>query len=44
VLKKLRPLPLKREENLKSDQCFRLRDLLRYSLKTVRAYPLSSRL
>ena len=27
-----------REENLKTEQRFRLRDLLRYNLKTVRAY------
>src|SRR3989440_3812169 len=38
VLKKSRWLLLKREENLKDDQRFRLRDLLRYNLKTVRAY------
>jgi transposase len=38
VLKKSRWLLLKREENLKADQRFRLRDLLRYNLKTVRAY------
>ncbi len=38
VLKKSRWLLLKREENLKPDQRFRLRDLLRYNLKTVRAY------
>ena len=38
VLKKSRWLLLKREENLKTDQRFRLRDLLRYNLKTVRAY------
>jgi transposase len=38
VLKKSRWLLLKREENLKSEQRFRLRDLLRYNLKTVRAY------
>jgi transposase len=31
-------LLLKREENLKTEQHFRLRDLLRYNLKTVRAY------
>src|SRR5215468_11067279 len=31
-------LLLKREENLKEEQRFRLRDLLRYNLKTVRAY------
>ena len=29
---------LKREENFKDEQRFRLRDLLRYNLKTVRAY------
>ena len=38
VLKKSRWLLLKREENLKTEQHFRLRDLLRYNLKTVRAY------
>jgi transposase len=38
VLKKSRWLLLKREDNLKSEQRFRLRDLLRYNLKTVRAY------
>jgi transposase len=38
VLKKSRWLPLKRQENLKAEQRFRLRDLLRYNLKTVRAY------
>jgi len=31
-------LLLKREENLKEEQRFRLRDLLRHNLKTVRAY------
>jgi transposase len=31
-------LLLRREENLKEEQRFRLRDLLRYNLKTVRAY------
>jgi hypothetical protein len=31
-------LLLKREESLKAEQRFRLRDLLRYNLKTVRAY------
>ena len=36
--KKSRWLLLKREENLKVEQRFRLRDLLRYNLKTVRAY------
>ena len=38
VLKKSRWLLLKRKQNLKSDQRFRLRDLLRYNLRTVRAY------
>jgi transposase len=38
VLKKSRWLLLRREHNLKDDQRFRLRDLLRYNLKTVRAY------
>jgi transposase len=38
VLKKSRWLLLKREENLEQEQRFRLRDLLRYNLKTVRAY------
>ena len=38
VLKKSRWLLLKREENRKPEQRFRLRDLLRYNLKTVRAY------
>ena len=38
VLKKSRWLLLKREENLKTEQRFGLRDLLRYNLKTVRAY------
>ena len=38
VLKKSRWLLLRRENNLKDDQRFRLRDLLRYNLKTVRAY------
>ena len=38
MLKKSRWLLLKREENLKTEQRFRLRDLLRYNLKTVRAY------
>jgi len=38
VLKKSRWLLLKSEENLKTQQRFRLRDLLRYNLKTVRAY------
>jgi transposase len=37
VLKKSRWLLLKRQENLKPEQRFRLRDLLRYNLKTVRA-------
>jgi transposase len=38
VLKKSRWLLLKRGENLKIEQRFRLRDLLRYNLKTGRAY------
>jgi len=38
VLKKSRWLLLRREQNLKDEQRFRLRDLLRYNLKTVRAY------
>jgi transposase len=38
VLKKSRWLLLRREHNLKDDQRFRLRDLLRYNLRTVRAY------
>jgi transposase len=38
VLKKSRWLLLKREESLKIEQRFRLRDLLRYNLSTVRAY------
>ncbi len=38
VLKKSRWLLLKREQNLTSDQRFRLRDLLRYNLRSVRAY------
>jgi transposase len=38
LLKKSRWLLLKREENLQSEQRFRLRDLLRYNLKTARAY------
>ena len=38
ILKKSRWCVLKRKANLTSDQRFRLRDLLRYNLKTVRAY------
>ena len=38
MLRKSRWLLLKREENLKTEQRFPLRDLLRYNLKTVRAY------
>ena len=38
VLKKTRWCVLKRKANLTSTQRFRLRDLLRYNLKTVRAY------
>ena len=38
LLKKSRWCVLKRKENLTSKQQFRLRDLLRYNLQTVRAY------
>jgi transposase len=38
LLKKSRLCVLKRKENLTSQQKFRLRDLLRYNLHTVRAY------
>jgi transposase len=38
VLKKSRWLLLKRSQNLGEEQHFRLRDLLRYNLRTVRAY------
>src|ERR1700738_3804303 len=38
VLKKSRWLLLKRSENLRDEQRFRLRDLLRDNLKTIRAY------
>jgi transposase len=38
VLRKSRWLLLRRSENLGLEQHFRLRDLLRYNLKTVRAY------
>jgi transposase len=38
VLRKSRWLLLKRGDNLADEQQFRLRDLLRYNLKTVRAY------
>ena len=38
LTKKSRWLLLKREENLKTEQRFPLRDLLRYNLKTVRTY------
>jgi hypothetical protein len=38
LLKKSRWCVLKRKQNLTSQQKFRLRDLLRYSLQTVRAY------
>ena len=38
VLRKSRWLLLKRSKNLADEQHFRLRDLLRYNLKTVRAY------
>ena len=38
LMKKSRWCVLKRKENLTSQQKFRLRDLLRYNLQTVRAY------
>ena len=38
ILRKSRWLLLRRSENLGADQHFRLRDLLRDNLKTVRAY------
>jgi transposase len=38
LLKKSRWLLLKGQENLKTEQRFRLRDLLRYNLRSVRAY------
>src|SRR4029079_7591203 len=38
VLRKSRWLLLKSQENLKEEQRFRLRDILRYNLKTVCAY------
>jgi transposase len=38
LLKKTRWCLLKRKANLTADQRFRLRDLLRFNLKTVRAY------
>src|SRR5882724_8642504 len=38
LLKKTRWCVLKRKENLTAQQKFRLRDLLRYNLQTVRAY------
>ncbi len=38
ILKKMRWCLLKRKANLKDTQRIRLRDLLRYNLKTVRAY------
>ena len=38
VLKKSRWLLLKRKQNLTGQQRFRLRDILRFNLKTVRAY------
>ena len=41
VLRKSRWLLLRREEDLKDEQRFRLRDILRYYLKTVRAYLLT---
>src|SRR5215472_963266 len=39
LLKKSRWLLLKREENLKAEQRFRLRDLIRYNLSTDHAFP-----
>jgi transposase len=39
LLKKSRWLLLKREENLKEEQYFRLRDLLRYNLKDCPRLP-----
>ena len=42
VLKKSRWLPLRRKHNLRDDQRFRLRELLRHNLKTVRAYLLKA--
>src|ERR1700732_3173176 len=38
VLRKSRWLLLRRSENVGADQAFRLPDILRYNLKTVRAY------
>jgi transposase len=38
ILEKSRWLLLKRSENLKEEQRLRLHDLLRYNLKTIRAY------
>jgi hypothetical protein len=38
MLRKSRWLLLRRSENLGADQHFRLGDLLRYNLKTVRGY------
>jgi transposase len=38
LLKKSRWCVLKRKQNLTAQQKFRLRDLLRYNLRTVRAY------
>jgi hypothetical protein len=38
LLKKTRWCVLKRKDNLTPQQKFRLRDLLRYNLRTVRAY------
>jgi transposase len=42
LLKKTRWCVLKRKANLTSHQRFRLRDLLRYNLRTVRAYPITT--
>jgi transposase len=44
VLKKSRWLLLKRNQNLGDEMHFRLRDILRYNLKTVRAYLLKEAL
>ena len=43
ILKHTRWCLLKRQENLTDDQRFRLRDLLAYNLRTVRAYYIAQR-
>jgi transposase len=43
VLKRSRWLLLKREENLETEQRFRLRDLLRYNLRTAPSAASNSR-